>query len=78
MEVRNAEEAEIDRLASIWYDGWRDAHEQIVPAELTRHRTRFYERCGWRIGTMVNHLETPAGEFPLEVWRYEKDLQTLA
>jgi ribosomal protein S18 acetylase RimI-like enzyme len=154
IDVRNAEEAEIDHLARMWYDGWRDAHEQIVPAELTRLRTlesfrdrlaaalpsvrvvgtsgepvgfcivkdselyqlyvsaaargsgaaaalvadaeahlsergvetawlacaigneraaRFYEKCGWhRVGTMVNHLDTPNGEFPLEVWRYEK------
>jgi ribosomal protein S18 acetylase RimI-like enzyme len=157
MNVRSAEEAEIDHLAKIWYDGWRDAHEQIVPAELTRLRTlesfrdrlqadlpnvrvigtsgepvgfcivkdtelyqlfvsapargsgtaailiadaearlsedgvetawlacaigneraaRFYEKCGWhRAGTMVNHLQTSNGEFPLEVWRYEKDLR---
>jgi ribosomal protein S18 acetylase RimI-like enzyme len=154
MDVRNAEEAEIDHLARMWYEGWRDAHEQIVPAELTRLRTlesfrdrlqaalpsvrvigtsgepigfcivkgselyqlyvsatargsgaaaalvsdaeaqlaehgvetawlacaigneraaRFYEKCGWRrVGTMINHLETPNGEFLLEVWRYEK------
>src|SRR5688500_14467180 len=39
MNVRGAEEAEIDHLAKIWYDGWRDAHEQIVPADLTRLRT---------------------------------------
>lgn len=156
MEVRNAEEAELDRLATLWYDGWRDAHEQIVPAELARQRTlesfrdrleaalssarvvgapgepvgfcmvkgdelyqlyvsssargsgaaatlvadaeaqlanqgvetawlacaigneraaRFYEKRGWhRVGTMINHLETPNGEFLLEVWRYEKHL----
>lgn len=156
MNVRDAEEAEIDRLADIWYQGWRDAHEQIVPAELTRLRTlesfrdrlraaipfvrvvgppgepvgfcmvkgdelyqlyvsarargagvaaaliadaearlsengvgiawlacaigneraaRFYEKCGWhRAGSMVNRLETPCGEFLLEVWRYEKQL----
>jgi len=156
MAVRNAEEAEVDHLARLWYDGWRDAHEEIVPAELTQLRTlesfrervkaalgtvrvigtsgepvgfhivkdselyqlyvsapargsgaadmlitdaeaalsrqgvetawlacaigneraaKFYERCGWnRVGTMINHLETPNGEFPLEVWRYEKSL----
>jgi ribosomal protein S18 acetylase RimI-like enzyme len=39
MDVRDAEEAEIDHLAMIWYDGWRDAHEQILPPELARHRT---------------------------------------
>ena len=37
---------------------------------------RFYEKGGWRrVGTMVIHLPTPEGEFPLEVWRYEKDLR---
>jgi GNAT superfamily N-acetyltransferase len=36
---------------------------------------RFYEKCGWRrVGTVVDHLETSEGTFPLEVWRYEKSL----
>jgi GNAT superfamily N-acetyltransferase len=36
---------------------------------------RFYEKCGWRrVGTMLNELETSAGTFVLQVWRYEKDL----
>jgi len=39
MEVRAAEEAEIDHLAKVWYDGWQDAHAEIVPAELARLRT---------------------------------------
>jgi ribosomal protein S18 acetylase RimI-like enzyme len=39
MDVRDAEASEIDRLATVWYDGWRDAHVGIVPAELTRLRT---------------------------------------
>jgi ribosomal protein S18 acetylase RimI-like enzyme len=39
MEVRAAEEFEIDPLANLWYDGWQDAHARIVPAELARHRT---------------------------------------
>jgi GNAT superfamily N-acetyltransferase len=156
MDVRAAEEGEIDHLAKVWYAGWHDAHAQVVPAELTRLRTlasfrhrlhaalpnvrvvgpsgapvgfsivkgdelyqlfvsaesrgsgvaaaliadaetrlsdigvetawlacaigneraaRFYEKRGWhRVGTMVNHLETPNGMFLLEVWRYEKSL----
>ena len=38
---------------------------------------RFYEKCGWRrVGTMVAELETTAGPFPLESWRYEKELLT--
>lgn len=37
---------------------------------------RFYEKHGWqRVGTMVSRLPTPDGEFPLEVWRYEKVLR---
>lgn len=156
-DLRDAKESEIDVLARIWYDGWRDAHEKILPAELARHRTlesfrdrlhaalsnvrviatsaepvgfymvkgselyqlfvaaqargsgtaamliadaegrlsasgveiawlacaigneraaRFYEKCGWRrTGTIVSILEIPNGEFPLEVWRYEKVLR---
>jgi GNAT superfamily N-acetyltransferase len=36
---------------------------------------RFYEKCGWvRRGTMLNEAETSRGPFPLEVWRYEKQL----
>jgi ribosomal protein S18 acetylase RimI-like enzyme len=37
---------------------------------------RFYEKSGWqRVGTIVNHLETAAGSFDIEVWRYEKSLR---
>jgi GNAT superfamily N-acetyltransferase len=39
MHVRRAEEADIDHLARVWYDGWRDAHAKIVPGELARART---------------------------------------
>ena len=36
---------------------------------------RFYEKSGWRrVGTFVERLDTTEGEFPLEVWRYEKRL----
>ena len=37
---------------------------------------RFYEKRGWRLaGTIVNLAETFEGTFPIEVWRYEKDLR---
>lgn len=39
MEVRAAEEGEVDHLAKVWYDGWQDAHAQILPADLKRLRT---------------------------------------
>jgi ribosomal protein S18 acetylase RimI-like enzyme len=39
MNVRPANDAEIDQLAQLWYDGWQDAHAKILPAELARLRT---------------------------------------
>lgn len=39
MDVRTAQEVEVDPLARIWYDGWQDAHAKILPPELARHRT---------------------------------------
>lgn len=156
MDVRNAEDIEIDQIARVWFDAWRDAHASLAPPDLTRQRTlesfrqriadaitevrvigpvgtplglcmikqdelyqlfvaalargtgaaaalladgearlaesgvqtaflacaigndraaRFYEKHGWcRVGSMMSRLETPEGEFVLEVWRYEKTL----
>ena len=39
MVVRDAEEADLDRLAHVWHQGWHEAHGPVVPAELTRLRT---------------------------------------
>ena len=39
MDIRTAVEAEVQHLATIWHDGWHDAHRQIVPAELVSLRT---------------------------------------
>lgn len=39
MDLRDAEEAEIGQLAQLWYEGWQDAHAQILPAELVQRRT---------------------------------------
>jgi GNAT superfamily N-acetyltransferase len=39
MQVRDAEESEVDHLARLWYDGWQDAHAKILPADLARLRT---------------------------------------
>ena len=39
MNVRDAKAGEVDQLAQIWFDGWQDAHAQILPAELRRLRT---------------------------------------
>lgn len=39
MEVRKATADDVDSLTKIWFDGWRDAHLAIVPAELAEVRT---------------------------------------
>ena len=44
---RNAEDADVEAIARIWHAGWRDAHADILPEDLARHRTleRFRERA---------------------------------
>lgn len=37
--VRAADETEVEHLAKLWYDGWQDAHSEILPKELARART---------------------------------------
>jgi GNAT superfamily N-acetyltransferase len=61
MYVRPAEENEIDQLAKIWYQGWQDAHAEIVPAELKRDRT--LESFGPRLEAMLPNVGVvgPAG-----------------
>ena len=39
MDVRAAAETDIAHLATVWHDGWHDAHARLVPAQLTRLRT---------------------------------------
>ncbi len=36
---RPAQPPDLDPLARLWHDGWMEAHEAHVPAELTRKRT---------------------------------------
>lgn len=70
MLVRHAEENEIDQLAQIWYDGWQDAHAEIVPDELKRDRT--LESFGPRIKAMladvgvVGEVGAPVGFYMLK------------
>jgi GNAT superfamily N-acetyltransferase len=71
--VRAAESSEVDHLARLWFDGWQDAHLEILPVELRRFRTleSFRDRllaalpnvrvvgpAGWPVGfTIVNDDE---------------------
>lgn len=52
--VRAAVEAEIDRLATIWHEGWQDAHARLLPPELARIRTleSFRERLRAGLATV--------------------------
>jgi ribosomal protein S18 acetylase RimI-like enzyme len=65
MDVRPAEEADIDHLARVWYDGWQDAHAKILPAELARVRTldSFRSRLEEALPTVrvVGPLGAPVG-----------------
>jgi GNAT superfamily N-acetyltransferase len=61
MEIRAAEFRDLDPLATLWRDGWRDAHEAIVPAALTRLRTieSFRERL--EVGLASVRVAGPPG-----------------
>lgn len=37
--IRPATSTDLERLASLWFDGWQDAHAAVLPAELARLRT---------------------------------------
>jgi ribosomal protein S18 acetylase RimI-like enzyme len=65
MEIRLADVSEIDALARLWRDGWRDAHEAIVPKELARLRTpeSFRERmaAGLNEVRVIGPIGAPLG-----------------
>ncbi len=62
MPVRNAEHTELDALAQIWCDGWHESHARIVPAALTRLRTR--ENFRSRLEATIRDVRVvgPSGE----------------
>jgi len=72
MEVRDAEPAEIDQVAKVWYDAWNDAHAHLVPAELVRLRT--LESFRERVEAALPNLRVvgPPGE-PLGLYMNKDD-----
>lgn len=60
-DVRDAQGAEIERLAVLWHDGWQDAHAAILPAELARHRTPESFRQRLRDNLADTRVSGPAG-----------------
>src|SRR5262245_7971408 len=39
MQVRAADDAEVDHLARLWHDSWHEAHAPLLPPDLTSLRT---------------------------------------
>jgi GNAT superfamily N-acetyltransferase len=39
IEIRTADQADLDQLARVWHDGWHEAHASLAPPELTQLRT---------------------------------------
>ena len=70
MTTRPAHAADLDRLASIWHDGWRDGHLAIVPASLAGVRTleNFRERleAGLDDVRVIVHGDVAAGFYMLK------------
>jgi ribosomal protein S18 acetylase RimI-like enzyme len=63
--VRNPKGSEIAGLASIWFDGWQEAHRHLMPEGLARHRTleSFHERlaAGFECTRVVGPEDRPTG-----------------
>ena len=70
MVVRDAELEEHDQLATLWFNGWTDAHARIVPMELTRVRTleNFRDRLAKMLTDVhvIGPLQEPAGFYALK------------
>lgn len=61
-EIRYADPDEIGALAQLWFDGWQDAHADIVPAELARRRTLESFRDRLRDAITSVRVAGPRGE----------------
>ncbi|MEE2692995.1 MAG: GNAT family N-acetyltransferase [Pseudomonadota bacterium] len=65
MDVRDAGESEVEALARLWWDGWRDAHAEILPPEFIRLRTRqsFTDRLAAALGAVraAGPVDAPLG-----------------
>ena len=47
----------------------------LVCAVGNERAAKFYQKCGWQLEqTAIHGLETVDGVFPLEVWKFEKNL----
>jgi GNAT superfamily N-acetyltransferase len=62
MSVRAAVDADVEPLARLWWAGWHDAHAEILPAELTRLRTKDNFKCRLRAALSAVRTTGPPGE----------------
>jgi hypothetical protein len=78
MHIRRAEKSELAELARLCGEtrlSCRGRQAGLSCAIGNDRAAGFYEKHGWRlIGKRVISLETSEEPFPLEVWRYEKDV----
>lgn len=53
--LRPAVEDDVEAIAAIWHDGWRDGHLADAPERLLKDRTleRFRTRTAFRVGDMT-------------------------
>jgi ribosomal protein S18 acetylase RimI-like enzyme len=61
MDPRDAVPGEVEHLAALWHEGWRDAHAEIVPAELARFRTLESFRERMQAGLPETRVIGPSG-----------------
>jgi GNAT superfamily N-acetyltransferase len=59
---RRATEADVDAIATVWYEAWHDAHAEHVPANLVADRTpAHFRRCATDIVGSAIVAEDPSG-----------------
>lgn len=58
--IRTATFYEIEPLAKLWFDGWQDAHAEILPVELKRLRT--LESFRERLAAAIQDLRTAGAD----------------
>ena len=62
--LRPATAGDVEAIATLWHEGWREAHEGHVPDELVRHRTLAALRR--RVGEDLAAIRVAAGEGGIE------------
>ena len=56
MTPRNAEPDDLDALATLWFDGWQDAHAELAPPEVIADRT--WDRFRTRLADQLDAVRT--------------------